>query len=111
MENKKFTNEEDQLIRKTFSYGASIKEVCLETGFSYDRIMEWTALDNNAKEVELLQLSPKWKAKKKLVDTIDDDVKNAQWFAERKIKDEFSLRSELTGKDGTALIPPHVSLD
>ena len=33
----------------------------------------------------------------------EGDVSTAKWYAERKAKDEFSLRNELTGEDGKAI--------
>jgi hypothetical protein len=40
-------------------------------------------------------------------DDRDIRIKTSQWYLERKKKDEFSARSELTGKDGKDLIDPN----
>lgn len=41
----------------------------------------------------------------------EGDVTTAKWYAERKGKDEFSVRNETTGKDGAALQTKIIYID
>ena len=48
-------------------------------------------------------------AKQKLVELINQgDASSVKFWLERKCKDEFSLRSELTGENGQPLLPPKI---
>ena len=51
---------------------------------------------------------PILKARQTVVKALDNP-QQAQWFLERKVKNEFASRSELTGKDGKDLIPEPLS--
>jgi len=51
-----------------------------------------------------LTMYPRVRARITIIKNLDD-LKNAQWFAERRMKDEFSLRNEITGKDGKNILP------
>ncbi len=47
---------------------------------------------------------PKYTAKKNIIAKINTgSVFESQWYLERKSKEEFSTRNELTGKDGESL--------
>lgn len=53
------------------------------------------------KTKELLRHSPELKAKLNINNRINKgDVEISKWYLERKCKDEFSTRAEVTGKDG-----------
>ena len=46
----------------------------------------------------------KYKARKVVAEAIEkNDIQQANWYLERKAKDEFSLRQELTGAEGGEL--------
>lgn len=97
--------EKNKKIEAAFSLDLSPQEVSFETGIPYDQVLDWMATEENMKKIEVLRLRPKWRAKKNILNKLDDDVKVAQWYLERKAKDEFSNRTELTAKDGENLIP------
>lgn len=47
-----------------------------------------------------------------LAESIENgNVNDAKWFLERKLKDEFSTRTDITGKDGDPLIPPVIKVE
>jgi hypothetical protein len=102
-----FTEEDDIKILTAFSYGAKIKEVCLETGFDYDRIMKWLAIGDNNTKAEMAALRPILDSKKTLAEKVKTDEKTAQWYLSRnkETKADWSDRVELTGKDGKDLLP------
>lgn len=103
--NEEFTKEEIDKIESAFKLDATPKEVALEVGLNYIRILDWLAIGDNAQRVEELRLRPRWEAKKIVTTEAMADVKTAQWYLDRKANDEFSVRKELTGKDGKDLIP------
>ena len=51
---------------------------------------------------EILNQYPILKARQTIIGGLDT-VSNAQWLLERKRKNEFSIRKEITGGDGEAL--------
>ncbi len=49
-------------------------------------------------------MTPQQKADQLINKALNEgDVSTAKWYAERKAKDEFSLRNEITGEDGEAI--------
>jgi hypothetical protein len=96
------TEEQETKLRQAFSIGCTIDEA-----LSYAEMMkrEWLEFLNKKEnkdfllEVEQMRLKPLVKARMSAVKNLDDP-KNAQWYLERKKKDEFSLRQEHTGADG-----------
>lgn len=90
-------------LRQAFLIGATNDEAC-----GYADISVKTLYNYIEKVPEFLQQIEQWKnepilkAKTTIVKNLDD-TKNAQWYLERKRKDEFSARSELTGDEGEAI--------
>ena len=90
------TAETLKLLRQAFLLGANYREAS-----GYAKISERTLYDylraNPAfsQQIENWQNEPILKARKKVVDDIEKDVKTAQWYLERKRKDEFSVKSEV----------------
>ena len=105
------TEKEISLIKSAFSYDATPQEVALETGIDYEKILEWLAIEENINFVEIIRHQPKWAAKKLVTMAAQEDVKVAQWYLERKMKDEFSSRNELTGANGKDLLPKPLLLN
>jgi len=99
------TPETLDLLRQAFLFGATDEEAC-----AFAKIGKSTLYDYQNAHPEFSEQKDQWKedpilkAKKTVVDSLDD-TKNAQWYLERKKKDEFSPRSEVTGKDGKELTP------
>jgi len=99
------TPETLDLLRQAFLFGATDEEAC-----AFAKIGKSTLYDYQNANPEFSEQKYQWKkepilkAKKVVVNSLDD-VKNAQWYLERKSKDEFSPRSEMTGKDGEQLAP------
>ena len=65
---------------------------------------------------EKLKRTPNLTAKINLVEAMDNEdmtikMNSSRFWAERKMKDEFSLRVENTGKDGKDLIPDRIIRD
>lgn len=85
-------------LEEAFAYGASDSEACF-----YASISHQTLYDYQKKHPEFIERKAALKerpilaARQKVVQEIANDVKNAQWYLERKRKDEFSPRTEVSG--------------
>lgn len=90
-------------LRQAFLIGATNDEAC-----GYADISVKTLYNYIEKVPEFLQQIEQWKnepilkAKTTVVKNLDD-TKNAQWYLERKKKDEFAVRQEHTSADGDDL--------
>lgn len=92
-------------IKEGFSQGFSVDNTCI-----WANISKQTFYDYCKKHPEFLDYC-KSLQKKPLIKSIlvinkalnDGDISTAKWYAERKAKDEFSLRNEITGEDGEAI--------
>jgi len=96
------------VVRKltdAFSIGCTVSEACLYAGISRDTYYRWVK-NNKTLSDKFKQLleTPILKARQELVKGIDGNPELALKFLERKKKDEFSLRKELTGKDGEPIL-------
>lgn len=100
----KMTPEVLEKLRQAYLIGATNAEAC-----GYADIGERTLYDYLAENEEFSQKIDQWKnepilkAKTMVVKNLDKDIKNAQWYLERKKKDEFAVRQEHTGADGNAI--------
>lgn len=77
---------------------------------SYAGISPSTLYDYQKKFPEFAEQKEQWKknpihrARMALFNSLDDP-KWAAWLLERKCKEEFSTRQEITGRDGESLVP------
>lgn len=102
----KINNEVIDKLRQAYLIGATNAEAC-----GYADIGERTLYDYLEKNPEFSQKIENWKnepilkAKTTIVKGLND-IKNAQWYLERKRKAEFAVRQEMTGADGKDLPAP-----
>lgn len=103
----KFTDETVANLIKAFEDGASIREACRVAKINRQTYYEWLKhYPEFSDRMSEAQEYPDVVAKMVLVRAIKKgDIDTSKWWAERKMKNEFSLRTELTGKDGDRLIP------
>ncbi len=116
---KEFTTEEKETIIQSLKpyleMGYSRNKACSFTGLAPQTLSNWVKEDES--------LGMKLTGWENVVNTIvmanivdairaeganQDDLKkeNSKWWAERKMKEDFSLRSELSGPDGKDLPTP-----
>ena len=92
-------------LKESFKKGLNNGEACLDANIS-ERTF-YSVLEKNERLKEyfnLLQKNVNKIAKQNIVKKIEDgDIEISKWWSERKNKEEFSTRSELTGKDGEDL--------
>lgn len=94
-------------LEEAFLVGASDKEACLIANIAPSTLYNYCQEHKDFLErKEELKEMVKYKARKNISDAIDEgDKQLSQWYLERKVKEEFAQRSEVTGKDGKDLIP------
>ena len=91
-------------LEQAFAYGASDKEASFYAGINPDTMYEYQKTHPEFTErKEALKQRPVLDARQKVVGDIKNDVRVAQWYLERKAKDEFAVRQEHTGADGNAI--------
>ena len=113
----KMTPELVEKLERAFGMGFTDDQACLFVGidkhtlYSYcDKFPEFST------KKELLKKKPDLKAKLNIVNAINSkdssiSLPTSKWWVERKLKDEFSLRVENTGRDGKDLIPDRIIRD
>jgi hypothetical protein len=93
--NTKMCPEVIAKLEFAFSLGASQLEACLNAGISRSAYYEWLKKNPDRKDkFEQLRETPTYKARKTVVDALEENPELALKYLERKKKDEFSLRQE-----------------
>lgn len=99
------TPETISKLKEGFSQGFSVENTCVWADISrqsyFDYCKKFPEFGDQCKSLQ----------KKPLIKSIlvinkalnEGDVSTAKWYAERKCKEEFSLRNEITGEDGDAI--------
>lgn len=92
-------------LEKCFSNSYTDEEACLFVGIDKETLYtycdKYPAFSINK---ELLKKKPNLKAKNVVLEAINNnDVQSAKWWLEKKAKDEFSSRNEVTGEDGNPI--------
>lgn len=88
------TDEVLDKLRQAYLWGSTNAEACAYAEISERPLYEYLSKNPEFKQkIEEWKLAPLLKAKKTVVDSLDD-AKNAQWYLERKQKDEFSTKVE-----------------
>lgn len=90
-----------------FGIGCSDREACLYADIAPPTLYRWYKEHPELKErFDLFKEQPILRARETVNIAIKVDPDLAMKYLERRKKDEFSLRSELTGKDGKDLPTP-----
>lgn len=99
----KMTTEILERLRHAFDIGCTDEEACASAEISCTTLYNYqNEHPEFLEEKTIRKEKPVLKAKNTIYNTLDDP-KNAQWYLERKKKDEFSTRNELSGPDGEKL--------
>ena len=94
-------------LEEAFKYGATDIEACGYADIAIDTLYLYQRKNPQfINRKETLKNSPIFTAKKSVVDRLPRDPDLALKYLERRAKAEFSLRSEITGKDGKDLPAP-----
>lgn len=93
-------------LRQAFSIDATIDEACFYAGINSDTYYRWKkANPSKYADIEQLRNTPILAARQTLATAVKTDAQTALKYLERKRRAEFAVRSELTGKDGEAIVP------
>lgn len=99
------TPETIQRLEEAFKIGATDKEAYVYANISHETY--YKHLKENEEFAERMETAKQFPilAMKKVViqAAVSGDKQSAQWYLERKKKDEFAQRTELTGSEGTPL--------
>jgi len=99
----KLTEDTIRKLEEAFSIDASVKEACYYADISTDTFYRWIKeYPKLSYKLERLREKPVLKARQTVVKSLDNPD-YAFKYLERKKKDEFSPRQELTGKDGESI--------
>lgn len=83
-------------LEQAFAYDSTIKEACFYAGINPDTYFAYAKEHPEFSErVEALRQRPILAAREEVVKAIKTDPRNAQWYLERKRKDEFSIKQEV----------------
>lgn len=92
----KFSVEIINKLKEAFAYGSTVEEACfyaeIDKGSYYNWVKDNKELLN---EFERLKQKPILLARKTVIDKMKEDGKLALAYLERKLKNEFSLRTEV----------------
>lgn len=101
------TPETIATLEDAFSNGASDREAIFLANISSATFYNYCKEHPDFLErKEALKDMIKYQARLNVKKAISDNDKQvSQWYLERKVKEEFAQRSEVTGKDGKDLIP------
>lgn len=101
-----FTEDVVNKLEQAFALDCTVEEACLYADISrqtyYNKIKEKPELFDRFEE---LRQRPFLKARQTLIKNLDQP-EHAKWYMERKKKNEFAQRNEMTGKDGKDLPTP-----
>lgn len=95
-----------QKLREAFLMGCTDEEACLFAGIGTSTLYKFIEKNPDFREQKnTWKEYPKLRSRKNVTDKIDEgNTSISQWYLERKAKDEFALRNEVTGKDGQDLV-------
>lgn len=99
-------------LEEAFSYGATDREATFVAGISNDALYDYCRENPDfASRKEALKDMPKYQARMNIAKAIKaKSIPVSQWYAERKIKNEFSAKTEID-LDANITGPAIVRLD
>jgi hypothetical protein len=100
----KWNDEIISKLRTAFAFDCTIEEACLYAGI--DVVTFWRHTKKNPKlrkEFDALRNTPILKARQAVIKSFEQDPNLALKYLERKRRQEFALRQEITGEDGQAI--------
>ena len=103
----KVTPEVVTKLEQAFSMGCTDEEACLFADISRMSLQRYQEAHPSFRDRKaLLKQKLVLKARSVIAEALNrKDENTAKWYLERKAKNEFSARQELTGADGENLIP------
>ena len=99
-------------LEQAFSMGCSDLEACLFADISKQTLYDYQEKHPEfADRKAMLKKKMIFKARSVIADALNNkDENTAKWYLERKAKDEFGTRTEITGVDGSSFSPPVINI-
>lgn len=99
-------------LEQAFSMGCSDLEACLFADISKQTLYDYQKKNPEfADRKAMLKEKMIFKARSVIADALNKkDENTAKWYLERKAKNEFGTRTEITGADGVSLTPPVINI-
>lgn len=106
------TPEKILLLEQAYSLGCSDLEACLHADIGKSTLYNFqNAHPEFLERKQMLKEKLVLKARTVIAEALNrKDENTAKWYLEKKKKDEFSNRTELTGSDGSDLTPPIINI-
>lgn len=94
-------------LEQAFALGCADVEACLFANIGKSTLYTYqNAHPDFSERKQQLKESLTFKARTVIADALErKDENTAKWYLERRAKNEFSTRQEVTGADGESLIP------
>ncbi|KKQ73710.1 MAG: hypothetical protein US96_C0055G0009 [Candidatus Woesebacteria bacterium GW2011_GWB1_38_5b] len=93
-------------LKEAFMFDATDKEACIWAGIGEASLYRYQAENSEFREQkEAWKQNPVLKAKVTIYNNLNN-VDIAKWYLERKAKNEFGTRQEITGSAGTDFLVP-----
>ena len=93
-------------LEEAFSIDSTVEEACFYADISHQTYYNWVESFPKLKErFDSLRNKPVLKARQEVVKGLDGNPEFSLKYLERKKKQEFSPRTEMTGADGKDLAP------
>ena len=106
----KMTQDNINKLKEVFAIDGTIAEACYYANISVQTYYDWIKKNPKlSEEFNALRERPVLKARQTVIKSLDQPD-YAFKYLERKKKDEFSLRSELTGPEGELLSPIKIEI-
>jgi hypothetical protein len=106
----KMTPEVVTKLEEVFALDGTVEEACFYAGISRNAYYEWIKAKPELNDrFEELRQRPFLKARQTIVKNLDQP-EHAKWYMERKKKNEFAQRTEMTGEGGKDLPTPIIQL-
>ena len=104
------TKEVIDKLQQAFSIGCSDSEACAYANICQDALYKYQERNPEFTEWKhQLKQNPVLKAKNTVVKNLNDP-KIALEYLKAKCKDEFGIRTEITGANGQPIIPPIINI-
>ena len=101
----KLTPENRVKLEQAAAIDATVEEMAYYCDVSRQTVYNWMEADKELfDKIERLRAKPVLTARQTIAKSLDDP-NQAKWYLEKKMKNEFASRQEITGADGKALIP------
>ncbi len=102
----KMTPETVKKLEEAFAIGASDGEACFYADISRETLNNYQQVNPQFLDRKnALKERPVLLARQTVIKAIESDPLTARWYLERRRKNEFASRQELTGADGERIIP------